>query len=274
MAEELESLCQHLSLSEKESCEIHVDSTVLEPNIARGERCLLMTLLTDRYYNREALKSMMKKVWQPIHKVSFKELGSKLILVEFADDHDKQRVLREGPCSFDRNLVLMKCLEGDRQVTKIRLSEASFWIRMYEMPLNAMNEEVGRIIGNKIGFVEEVDEEQGEAAWGEFMRIRVRMDISQPLMRGVRVKLGQYGICWIRFAYERLPNFCYWCGKLGHQFKDCEGVGHQEIRASANLPFGAWLLAGSLMGSGEKNVGIQTFVHRNSSPEAPLESEK
>ncbi|KAG6628921.1 hypothetical protein CIPAW_14G046500 [Carya illinoinensis] len=70
-----------------------------------------MSLLTNRYYNREALKTTMKKVWQPVHEVRFKELGSKLLLVEFVDDRDKQRVLREGPWTFDRNLVLLKHLE-------------------------------------------------------------------------------------------------------------------------------------------------------------------
>ena len=27
---------------------------------------------------------------------------------------------------------------------------------------------------------------------------------------------------WISFKYERLPNFCFWCGCLNHSDKDCE----------------------------------------------------
>ncbi|KAK9995636.1 hypothetical protein SO802_020322 [Lithocarpus litseifolius] len=26
---------------------------------------------------------------------------------------------------------------------------------------------------------------------------------------------------WIAFKYERLPNLCYWCGRLSHDDKDC-----------------------------------------------------
>ncbi|XP_035547260.1 uncharacterized protein LOC118348857 [Juglans regia] len=230
MAEDLEFLCQHLSLSEKEKGEIHVESSLLESNIARGERCLVMSLLIDRYYNREALKNTMRKVWQPACKVRFKNLGSNLFLVEFEDDCDKQRIFQEAPWSFDRYLVLLKHLEGDLQVTKIRLHEASFWIRLYDMPLNAMNAKVGRLIGNKIGIVEEVDGEQGEVAWGEYLRIRVKIDISQPLMRGITVNLGQFGLGWIRFAYECLPNFCYMCAKISHRQKDCEISGNQDVQ--------------------------------------------
>ena len=27
---------------------------------------------------------------------------------------------------------------------------------------------------------------------------------------------------WISFRYERLPNLCYWCGRLTHDDKDCQ----------------------------------------------------
>ena len=27
---------------------------------------------------------------------------------------------------------------------------------------------------------------------------------------------------WITFKYERLPNICYWCGRLDHNDRDCE----------------------------------------------------
>ena len=27
---------------------------------------------------------------------------------------------------------------------------------------------------------------------------------------------------WIAFKYERLPNLCYWCGRITRDDKDCE----------------------------------------------------
>lgn len=52
-----------------------------------------------------------------------------MLLIEFDDVRDKQKVPRGGPWSFDRNLALLKQLEGALQVAKTRLFEASFWMR-------------------------------------------------------------------------------------------------------------------------------------------------
>lgn len=221
MEENLEELCQRLSLSEQQQEEILVDTTLLESHKNRGEKCLIMSLLTDKNYNREAFKQIMRKIWHPMKKVSFKDLGSRLILVEFEYCIEKDRVKRERPWSFDKHLVLLKDFEGEFLINNITITKAAFWIRLYDLPLYAMNEHVARLIGDSIGSVEEIDVKKGEVAWGEFIRVTVRLNITKPLMRGKRINLGPHGSCWVRFVYDRLPNFCYVCGRLGHNHRDC-----------------------------------------------------
>ena len=64
------------------------------------------------------------------------------------------------------------------------------------------------------------DEEETDG--GEFMRVRVKLDIKKPLSRGRRVRSGPDSDGWVSFRYERLPVFCYWCGRLTHDAKDCD----------------------------------------------------
>lgn len=103
----------------------------------------------------------------------------------------------------------------DLQVSKVQFQATSFWIRVYDIPFHATNILVGRLIGASIREVEEVDAEEGRATWGEYVRLRVKLDISKPLIRGKKVNPGNLGTYWLRFIHERLPNFCYACGKLG-----------------------------------------------------------
>ena len=54
-----------------------------------------------------------------------------------------------------------------------------------------------------------------------FVRVRVRLDITKPLCRGRKIGLSNGEDGWAGFKYERLPNLCYWCGRLTHQDRDC-----------------------------------------------------
>ena len=55
---------------------------------------------------------------------------------------------------------------------------------------------------------------------GGFMRVRVMVDISQPLCRGRMVALDDNRELCVSFKYERLPNLYYWCGRLTHNDRD------------------------------------------------------
>lgn len=53
------------------------------------------------------------------------------------------------------------------------------------------------------------------------MRIHVEINVRQPLVRGVMLCLKSTSMP-IQVKYERLPYFCFICGKLGHTYKYCQ----------------------------------------------------
>lgn len=86
----------------------------------------------------------------------------------------------------------------------------------------ACNTYIGREIGNSIGHTEEVDLEDEEIKWGEYMRVRVKLDISKPLLKKKKLAIEEFELMWVSFSYEKLPDYCYGCLVIGHRYKECK----------------------------------------------------
>ncbi|CAN1797095.1 hypothetical protein LINPERHAP1_LOCUS21143 [Linum perenne] len=54
------------------------------------------------------------------------------------------------------------------------------------------------------------------------MRLRARIDIREPLKKEKKVKRPRGEWLLAKFRYERLPNFCFICGRIGHIDHHCE----------------------------------------------------
>lgn len=115
----LEAMYKKLSLMETESEEILVDVWRLQDAVFCGGKCLLVKLITQCHYNREAFKSTMRRAWRPVRVIKFRDLNSVIMLIEFDDERDKERVIRDGPWSFNKHLVLVMEVEGHQQVHQI-----------------------------------------------------------------------------------------------------------------------------------------------------------
>jgi hypothetical protein len=83
-----------------------------------------------------------------------------------------------------------------------------------------MNKSVGSKIGASLGKLEDVDIAGDGVGWGRYLRLRVTIDLSKPLDRGRELKME--GIShWVVFKYEKLPSFCFRCGRIVHDKKGC-----------------------------------------------------
>ncbi|KAF5459758.1 hypothetical protein F2P56_019678 [Juglans regia] len=171
MEDSLHDLYQRLALTETKNIEVVLEPGKLADALLSGGKCLIMKLFTAKHYNKEVFKSTLRKAWPLGLGVKFRDLDSTLILAKFENIKDKERVLREGPWLFVKHLVLMSEVDGWSQVHQIQMKMASFWVRIHDLPLMARTDYVGRLLGVKLGSVEEVDVEAGEMEWGEYLRV-------------------------------------------------------------------------------------------------------
>ncbi|KAL0367757.1 UNVERIFIED_CONTAM: hypothetical protein Sradi_3665800 [Sesamum radiatum] len=80
--------------------------------------------------------------------------------------------------------------------------------------------------------------------WDSSMRLWVALDISKPLKRFLRLRTEKGEGSVVSFTYERLPNFCYLCGLLGHIDRNCERRYEDGfVEPGGDFQYGEWLCA-------------------------------
>ena len=106
-------------------------------------------------------------------------------------------------------------------VGEINFDNASFWVQLHGIPPQYLTLEAALKISNMIGEVSQPKEFK-KVDGGNFLWLKVKLDLSLPLCRGHLISLENGKQIWVSFKYQRLPNLCYWCGWLTHDDKDCE----------------------------------------------------
>lgn len=197
--------------------------------------CLVGSFLTNRKVNFVAMQDTLANIWRPVKGVFMEESNiPNLFMFRFFHEIDMQRVLDDGPWTFNNQALLVRRLEMGEQLSEIRLNELFIWVQIYELPVGFNSEFVLRSIGNYIGKFIMADSKNFQSIWRQFVRVKVAINVNKPLKSQMRLKKAGGDWMWIKFKYERLPSFCFYCGIIGHSEKFCESLfdesGNTEVR--------------------------------------------
>ncbi|XP_058774390.1 uncharacterized protein LOC131648672 [Vicia villosa] len=235
-----------LSKEEEKGVVANDEEIIKEESI---QRTLAGKLWTESNFNTRAFKTTMLNAWKLKHTVEVQDLSKNLFLFKFASKRDMEYVLKPGPWSLDRALLVLKRISGEEQPSDLNMHFSSFWVRIYDLPLMLRSETMAKKLGNIIGTYEKMDVKEAHRN-DRFLRIKVTLNLKEPLKRGTIITFKEKHIR-VHFKYEILPTFFFVCGRMGHQIKDCETVedlneeGYEELE-DQDLAFGQWLRASPL----------------------------
>lgn len=77
-------------------------------------------------------------------------------------------------------------------------------------------------------------------------KLKIELNLGKAIRRGTQICLDKAEPIWIPVKYERLPSFCYCCGRLGHTIVECDSVDNMKETNAENtteLRFGEYLRA-------------------------------
>ncbi|XVF58583.1 hypothetical protein PTKIN_Ptkin07bG0077600 [Pterospermum kingtungense] len=156
MEEELSDMWRSLSLTEDEEIDIEAEDSLENESTSGGRNWLVGKLVTSRPFNKEAMMGTMKAIWKLNREVEIMTLEENLFLFKFQGKKDKARVLDGAPWTFDKHLLLFHEFKAIK-------------------------------IGKRIGKLESTDESLDEGGWSNFLRLNVKVNITKPLRRTVKL---------------------------------------------------------------------------------------
>ncbi|KAK5802554.1 hypothetical protein PVK06_030156 [Gossypium arboreum] len=269
--DEINELLGKLKFLEEES--IQIMSTKGGKNNQRFESWAVGKIMAMEHLNREVMYKVFRSLWYTKEEVHFVALKEGAVIVKFSCLEDRSQILNNMPWLFDKCLFSMAPFVKGKNIASYEFWLSPFWLRVYNIPIEVMDRQLALDVGNAIGELMAIDWKDRNGAWTEFMRLKVKIDISKPLRRVMKFASEDGGEMIGVIKYERLPNFCYMCGMIGHNTKKCqnstEGVGIND----SNLHYGSWIRVPIMNPDQDKNMRrngveiVKTTIHTNEDKE-------
>ncbi|KAK9987692.1 hypothetical protein SO802_027931 [Lithocarpus litseifolius] len=171
--DELTKQWKGLSLSQREGPKFR-----MRPDLATTEYIITAKFLTKRALNMDAIAA----TFQP-----FKA--------------DVDNILANEPWSYDKNLMVLQQYEAGSEVEDLTFNLTHFWVQVHGIPVRFMNKRVAEGLCETVGQVCHL-QNAPTVDGGSFMRVRVLVDISQPLCRGRVIAFDDDMEQWVSFKYE------------------------------------------------------------------------
>jgi hypothetical protein len=198
---------------------------------------MMFRVHTTKPFIHAAMFKQMRNAWVPAQDVSFKTKGANLFLAQFHCLGDWSRVMEGGPWLFRGSALVMAEYDGFTNVDEYKLDKIQIWTRIQGVPEGLMRKkDLAEKVALKVGEPPiSVIVQEGRINPSKYLRARVSLDINKPLVRFVPINLKERKKFPVQ--YERLPDFCRFCGLIGHDVKECGDGVHEDDQCH----WGDWL---------------------------------
>ncbi|KAJ8758855.1 hypothetical protein K2173_002634 [Erythroxylum novogranatense] len=183
---------------------------------------LVGSFLTKKPIHAQSMKDTLASLWRPVMGVYIKEIDPNRFIFQFFHERDMQRVLEDGPWTFDNQLLLLKQLCSTDQPESMILYKTEFWLQVHKLPIRFMSKKVAQTIESFLGEFVKSDPNNFIGIWRNYMRIRVAVDVNKVIKHEMKIKRQGGDWVMLSFKYERLPVVCFVCGLLGHTENFCQ----------------------------------------------------
>ncbi|KAM0860821.1 hypothetical protein ACQ4PT_046297 [Festuca glaucescens] len=240
----LDEMLQHLELRDDELEDVVLGAAAVEEFRKEARWLAIGRVMTSRSFSTGALFEKMKAVWNLSREPRCREVGENLFIFQMHCLGDWKKVVQQGPWTFRGWGVLIEDYDGLIDPEKFTFGGMYAWAQIHGIPELYQKEVVVDDLARRVGKTKEVQMAPKLFYEGNYVRIRVIIDVSKPLMPFVSLSITGEGRKRLAVKYEKISYFCKSYGLLGHDHEECgDGVWEEkdmqyeeEIVDSASSP--------------------------------------
>ncbi|XP_050249128.1 uncharacterized protein LOC126696425 [Quercus robur] len=175
---------QHIKLTTDEDEAMAIQLVQRDKILEEFSLSLIGRFLTKKPINLRAAKSLLRSMWKLGDDLKIIDVGEGLLQYEFSLESQLMWVWNNGPWCFDNHLLALRQWEKRMSFRSVTFLKQPFWIQVWGLPFDLINEEAGNDIGRSIGELVEVDCKAFKSNQSRFLQIRVEVPLNKPLRRG------------------------------------------------------------------------------------------
>lgn len=188
-----------------------------------SHRILIGKIISQRIINKQAMRDIVLHSWKSIDSLEVEDLGNNAFLFTFSTHTVRDQILSGGPWNVRGQMLILKPWNPNLSIGEIDLFYTPVWIQIHGLPMFKMTERSTKNIGQLAGPVLAHDFPANvKVHVSRFFRVQVMLDTRKPLIPGYYRKRQEAEPCWVPLKDEKISDFCYACGRIGHTQSACE----------------------------------------------------
>ncbi|MBA0847464.1 hypothetical protein Goshw_018408 [Gossypium schwendimanii] len=215
-----------------------------DPNdpIVDEHRRTVIVKLFGRKISYHAMSNKLQVIWKTKQSLHVLDLENDYFFVRFQNENEYLAAILEGLWTIFAHYLIVRPWTRSFSIDQAQPNNLLVWVRLPDLPEGMYTIGLLTFIGWVIGPVTKIDQNTDTRARGQFARLTVFVDFSQPLVSKImidgRIQWVEYQslplVCfncgWIQWVeYQSLPLVCFDCGWYGHNREICPYIFDQEM---------------------------------------------
>ncbi|KAI0493858.1 hypothetical protein KFK09_023983 [Dendrobium nobile] len=176
------------------------------------------------------ISTELRRQWMQFGKFHLIMLAMGWVLFSFYEPEHMDAVMKIGPWFVNDKIIGMDKWSQNFSTNSLKGLTAPIWIRLPNLSLQCWDNINMCRIASMVGKPYLIDGNMFQWGRREFGRLCVQIQLDSKLPLSVWVE-GKAGRFYQRIEYERVPNFYFKCGLIGHSIEVCKEEVGEKIKS-------------------------------------------